>query len=125
MQRKQEPKRCCRSCGCQMTRKRYGTRLEDLSVFLRRRFCSLSCANTRQDKTKDGWRRIARLHAKTACEVCSSTLKLHVHHCNHNIKDNSPENLQTLCASCHAKHHHYSRRLGKVVSGRMTQQGLL
>ena len=36
------------------------------------------------------------------CELCGKTRgKLHVHHLDENPTNNSPENLQTLCVSCH------------------------
>lgn len=42
----------------------------------------------------------------TACEMCGRTkCKLHVHHRDRNPENNSLENLQTLCVSCHRLSH--------------------
>lgn len=123
MKRKQEPKKYCMTCGALLTRKRYANRLEDYGAFLRRKYCSLSCANTRPEKTPDGWRWTARKSCGPACEACGSKSKLHVHHRNQDIKDNSPKNLQTLCGSCHAKHHHSIRRRGQMVHGKAVSSG--
>ena len=39
------------------------------------------------------------------CVTCSSKDLLVVHHIDHDKKNNDPENLQTLCRACHARHH--------------------
>jgi hypothetical protein len=39
--------RTCLCCGEILTRKRYGRRLEDKSIYEKRKFCSISCANAR------------------------------------------------------------------------------
>lgn len=119
MNKKQEPKKHCELCGTVMLRKRYQGRLEDLSVFMRRRFCSLRCANTRTDLTKHGYSWRARKHLKTKCEACGYTRALQAHHINQSIKDNRPENIQTLCKHCHDFWHTTAKRLGKTVAGRM------
>lgn len=50
------------------------------------------------------------------CQFCSSSENLHIHHLNHNHKDNRPSNLATLCANCHYFWHTFiSRTCGKVV----------
>ena len=46
--------RKCACCGAMLTRKRYKSgRLEDRTVFEKRKFCSQSCANTRNAETKE------------------------------------------------------------------------
>ena len=62
-----------------------------------------------------------RKYKKTACERCGSTKNLHLHHIDPGeydeykstfVKvDHSPENLLTVCASCHLKIHY--RELGR------------
>lgn len=102
-----QPKPCAH-CGALMLRKRFNGRLEDLSVFSRRKFCSLSCANSgekggRSDST---FSRRAGRGRKKACELCGDThWRLHVHHRSGDRSDNSPANLQTLCPSCHKLSH--------------------
>lgn len=88
-----------------MERKRYGEQLEDMGAFKRRRFCSLRCANTKQDVNPKQLHQRARKFRKSACEECGATTKLHVHHLDENPKNNDPSNLQTLCASCHLRWH--------------------
>ena len=56
---------------------------------------------------------------KETCERCSfipeRLLQLHVHHLDHDHTNNDPENLQTLCANCHALIHRlHKERLGPV-----------
>lgn len=80
--------------------------MEDSAVWKRRKFCSLSCANTRDDLTFSGYSIRARAHLKDSCEVCDRTHYLAAHHIDHDRTNNTAENIETLCASCHAKHHH-------------------
>lgn len=119
MRRVNEPLKSCRACGRQLFRRRFGGRLEDLSVFNRRRSCSLSCANTRKILTKHGYSWRARKHLKTCCESCGSKLSLQAHHVNQRKADNRPKNIQTLCKFCHNFWHALARRIGRKIAGRM------
>ena len=102
----QEPSKTCQYCGTPLARKRYGKQLEDMGCFVRRMFCSLSCANSRRDKTVAGYRAEAyRIPKAKMCEMCGSKLNLHHHHRDQDIRNNATANLQTLCASCHLKLH--------------------
>jgi endogenous inhibitor of DNA gyrase (YacG/DUF329 family) len=42
---------------------------------------------------------------KIACEICGSQSRLGLHHKDRNRTNNSPENLQTLCPTCHTRLH--------------------
>ena len=95
------PDKNCETCGTPMQRKRYGKRLEDRGVFMRRRHCSQKCANTRKEVVKDTLHWRARQHKKEACTECGTRESLHVHHIDRNPANNDPSNLETLCASCH------------------------
>jgi hypothetical protein len=119
MMKKQESEKCCECCGAVMLRKRYRGRLEDMSAYERRRFCSLTCANTRTDLTKHGFSWRARKHLTAACEACGHPFRLQAHHMNQDIRDNRPENIQTLCKHCHDFWHTTAKRRGKTVAGRM------
>lgn len=103
--KKDDPIKHCEICGALMERKRYNGRLEDRGVFLRRRRCGQSCANTRTDVTKDALHWRARKYLASECQECRTTERLHVHHVDRNPANNDPANLMTLCASCHLKLH--------------------
>ena len=106
MQRAKEQSKSCATCGTAMYRKRFNGRLEDLGAWKRRKFCSLSCANTKKEVGYHGnsWR--ARKHLKHSCENCGSKKTLAAHHKDGNRKNNSAKNIMTLCVTCHALHHH-------------------
>lgn len=119
MERRQESDKFCECCGKVMQRKRYSGRLEDLSAFTRRRFCSLSCANTRVDLTKHGYSWRARKHLKKKCEACGYAKALQAHHIDQDRSNNVPQNIQTLCKHCHDFWHTTAKRTGRTVAGRM------
>jgi hypothetical protein len=109
----------CEACGAEFFRSRFGERLEDLTVFNKRKFCSLSCANTRKVLTKHGYSWRARKHLKTSCEACGYRHKLEAHHIDQDKTNNQPENIQTLCSFCHDFWHTMQKRLGRSIAGRM------
>ena len=119
MQRVSEELKSCRTCGGTMFRKDYGARLEDLTAFSKRRFCSLSCANTRTTLTKHGYSWRARKHLKGFCEACGTTQYRQAHHVDQDKSNNTPENIQTLCKFCHDYWHSTARRTGREVAGKM------
>lgn len=114
-----EQSKPCAECGALMSRKRFAGRLEDLTAFNKRKFCSLSCANTRAELTKHGYSWRARKHLKASCEACGCTSKLEAHHIDQVKANNAPENIQTLCKFCHDFWHSTARRLGRAVAGKM------
>ena len=124
MRRKKEPEKYCEICGKRLLRKRYNGRLEDLTVFRKRRYCSLSCANTRKDVTEAGYRWRAEQFKKKSCEICGAKSNLHAHHIDGNITHNWQENIQTLCFDCHMQHHRLCRKLGRTIPGKMESQEL-
>ena len=101
------PEKHCERCGNPMHRKRYGFRLEDRSAFLKRQYCSQVCSNTRGNWgiSSTAHHREAQKHVEESCEQCGRKASLHVHHLDGDCQNNSRENLQTLCASCHKKVH--------------------
>ena len=112
MQKKEKQSKQCETCGIVMHRKRFGKRLEDLTRCNRRRHCCRSCANTRKNPTVAGLRWRAEQMRLESCEKCGSKEQLHAHHKDKNITNNVRSNIMTLCASCHAKHHHAERKVG-------------
>jgi hypothetical protein len=106
---KPDPERHCGSCGALMSRKRFNGRLEDMSVFLRRRYCGRECmarAYVKEEVTRKGHLVRARKFRKSACEICGGNEKLGIHHKDRDWANDAPDNLQTLCASCHTSLHH-------------------
>lgn len=120
-QRVNEQPKPCVTCGQIMFRKRYGSQLEGMGEFTKRKFCSLSCANTRGVLTRHGYSWRARKHLKHSCEACGWPRKpsLQAHHVDQDITNNEPENIQTLCKTCHDFWHSTAKRLGRVIAGRM------
>lgn len=109
---KPTPKHFCAQCGTVLERKRYpsGT-LEDLGAFTRRKYCNRQCMAAGQEgvmktPTAKSGRRQAQKSALGSCEVCGrSDTRLSVHHKDEDPLNNAPENLQTLCGSCHRRTH--------------------
>lgn len=109
----------CPVCGKRFKRKRFGKRLEDYTRFQNRVYCSKSCSAHRrmndQNRNRKCFHSLARKHLEEYCAICGSTERLQVHHWDKNIRNNSPENLETLCATCHMKLHWRLRRLLRNV----------
>lgn len=102
---KSDPEKFCRACGTQLFRKRFGKRLEDRTRFLSRETCGQSCGNSKEIVTRSAHQVRAKKYRREACQECGAAAKLHVHHRDKNWANDAPENLQTLCASCHLKLH--------------------
>jgi tRNA(Ile)-lysidine synthase TilS/MesJ len=118
--RKAEPEKSCKRCGVKMQRSRSNGRLEGFGDFTRRKYCSLSCANTRERPAHwetFHWR--ARKHRGLFCEACGSTERLHAHHVDGKPENNFKENIQTLCVFCHNFLHATADRLGWTEPGRL------
>lgn len=102
------PIKHCLHCGTEMLRKRYNGRLEDRATFLRRQFCSLDCSSVhslKESVSLSGLYRRATQLKGSVCQRCGSENQLGIHHEDRNPANNSPENLLTLCASCHTALH--------------------
>jgi|TARA_S200002703_G_C3639886_1_gene196465 hypothetical protein len=77
-------------------------------AFDRARFCSRSCANSRQDywdKNISNYRTVAFKHHKKECAICGFDKIVEVHHIDEDSKNNSPENLIPLCPNHHRMYH--------------------
>jgi 5-methylcytosine-specific restriction endonuclease McrA len=117
---KKEPRRYCRFCRRKMYRKRYGGRIEDMAIFLRRKYCDQLCmarAMVKRTPTRSAYLWRARKLRGSKCQDCGRTDRLHIHHKDGDVTNNSPENLETLCTFCHGKHHG-SRRGRLLATGR-------
>lgn len=105
-----DPEKNCLHCSALLVRKRYGEQLEDMGRFRQRKFCDLRCMGLHKTKPPTVKHRIycqasKAIPLKANCERCGGTARLGRHHLNQNPTDNRPENVQTLCASCHTKWH--------------------
>lgn len=47
-------------------------------------------------------------YIKSSCEICGTTKDLEVHHKDKNHSNNNPNNLMTVCSSCHQQVHNQS-----------------
>ena len=121
---KSTPEKRCYTCGGRMQRKRWqgGTgELEDATAYGKRRFCSLSCANSRSKggQSRKAYQARARKMLKKYCEACGGDRTLSAHHVDEDWTNNRPENVQTLCIFCHRFWHSLHIRLGVKCSTRM------
>ena len=126
MPRKPDPERKCQHCGKSMARKHINGRLEDLGAFNRRHYCTRKCMGrsfVKDVPSKSALLKRISKYRGDYCEVCGATEKIHAHHIDGSLLNDSPENIQTLCASCHITHHHHARRVGQKVPGRVASHG--
>lgn len=116
--RKPDPEKYCEYCGERLKRKTINGRLEDLGVFKRRKYCDQKCMGLGHRKETPTisalWKRANRF-IKDKCDMCGTTENLDTHHKDLNPKNNEPENLMTLCDSCHTKWHwQHGKKMCKV-----------
>ena len=101
---KPTPEKSCKRCGKLFTRWRRGTNLEQRASYMKRRYCSMRCANMRGrwGTSKTALHREAQKSVLDACQECGRTgVTLHVHHVNGDPTDNRSSNYRTVCCSCH------------------------
>lgn len=114
------PLKPCESCGTIIERPRFSNgELEPPSLYTRRKYCSLSCAGLRKNITKNSYHKRARKLRGKECEACGTTKQLQAHHLDQDWMNNTKENIQTLCKTCHDFWHTTARRLGRKIAGRM------
>ena len=129
MPMKQTPVRYCEHCETKLERKRLPNGdLESLIHFNRRKFCNRLCmaANFDQRHSAEvGWS-TAHYHARKmiphgCCNRCGKQDAKDVHHKDGNHLNNSLENLERICRSCHNLAH---KRKGSCVICGLPQKGL-
>jgi hypothetical protein len=105
-----DPPIFCQRCGREIERTRLPCgQLTDRTVFLRRKFCSNSCAKrSRPTKAEpqhsESHRRARAAKPLGACERCGEQGR-DIHHKDGNWLNNEIGNLECLCRPCHTKHH--------------------
>jgi ribosomal protein L32 len=100
--------RTCPTCLKPIERKRFPSGLEARGRFESRIYCDRECmaAGMMQDAPGLAAQRVraAKLRG-TVCEECGATERLHAHHRDEDPTNNVPENIATLCGSCHLRWH--------------------
>lgn len=72
----------CKFCGKQLERKRINGRLEDKTVFSKRKYCNRLCmakGYTRLTVSRSGYLSRARKFLKSECETCKQSASLRVY----------------------------------------------
>lgn len=132
MPMKPTPLRYCTACGEKLERKTlppkkrtsrktgkvtYVSNVESLLHFSRRKYCSRECMSAGFSGVRRGDSqnvRTSRMWARQdgltdSCADCGKQEKLDVHHIDENPLNNAPENLVSLCRSCHLQRHRQER----------------
>jgi hypothetical protein len=96
----------CEGCGLEFRHRGYQSR----------RFCGSACHHASQTgvaRSAAGLKVVTKQAHRAAigkCERCGWSLEvrvLHVHHIDHDHRNDEPSNWEVLCPTCH-KHHHFT-----------------
>lgn len=100
---------CC--CDCHTSISRRAMRCKPCSDrFQQKTDCSYTTARARKE---------CQQNKKDCCESCNkSDIELHIHHIDHNPRNNVEGNLLTLCESCHRQTHAKENTFGNPYSHR-------
>ena len=103
-----QPKKCA-YCGNDIPRRTFPSgRSDSPSMYTERLYCNRVCqGHGQRSKTpsRSSRHRRAQQFLGSKCETCETTMDLLVHHKDRNNTNNAPENLMTLCRSCHTRWH--------------------
>lgn len=119
-QKAKQGTKICETCGNVIPRKRFNGRLEDFTLYNRRKHCSQRCFGEARRKENPGdsaLHKRALAFRKDSCEMCGTSDSLAVHHLDKNPANNRTENLMTLCGRCHTMLHWQE---GKTMPTRQT-----
>jgi len=127
--KKPTPLRHCEHCGAKLERKRLPRGdLEYLIHFNRRKYCGRVCMALAFDARHSAvvGPSTARYHARKIvplgpCNRCGKPKAKDVHHLDGNYLNNSPQNLERICRSCHVQAH---RRKGSCAICGLPVKGL-
>ena len=129
--KKPTPLKHCTWCKKKLERKRLPNGdLEYLFHFTRRKYCNRVCMALAFDAKQDRADTLpcsARWHSrklvpKGGCEICGAKDARDVHHRDGDVHNNTKENLQRICRSCHNVIHR-KRKLCRICG--KPQKGLL
>lgn len=109
-------KRLCKSCWVTIRRKKMETIKQIRCRICGKRISSISTSKTCSSCCRTGskapkWNGGSSLqyalknHKKRNCNRCNSKSSLDLHHIDRNRSNNKPNNLETLCRSCHKLEH--------------------
>jgi 5-methylcytosine-specific restriction endonuclease McrA len=112
-----DTERYCQQCGKRLARKRSNGTLEGNRQFNKRLYCDQTCMANAYEGTiknptpKNSRRQSAKVVGEVCatCATCGAVKQLHVHHIDLDPMNNDPQNLMTLCASCHHRLHGRTR----------------
>ena len=113
-----EPKPCA-MCGQLMARKQFTAVREAPAQYRERKFCSRACQGLAHRVDQPALRTLrnraaAAVRRAAKCAHCGrSDRRLDRHHVDEDKSNNAPENVLTLCASCHTRHHWRTGKLGR------------
>lgn len=111
--KKKTPEEYCEYCGKKLERKRLPNGdLEYLFHFTRRKYCDRRCMAAAFDSRhgqETGWS-TTHYHARKivppgSCSHCGKPNARDIHHKDGNHRNNSPDNLERICRSCHNRLH--------------------
>ena len=109
-----EPERYCEACGLRLHRRRWANgELEAAKAFAVRRYCDRQCKGAAQANARlSHWtaRKLARSLMGDTCTRCGTSEGLQAHHTDGDVRHNTPDNIDTLCISCHQIWHWEKRR---------------
>src|SRR5213075_542739 len=129
MPQKPTPVKHCEYCGKQLERPRSkGGELMSRWQFERRKFCNIKCMARAFDERPQKSHSWSQMHyharkmvPKGSCQRCGKPLALDTHHTDGSYLNNSPDNLERICRSCHMKAH---RAKGTCKVCGLPQKGL-
>ena len=130
MRRLHLPDKPCERCGANIARVVGGKIVMGANKFRLKKYCSKSCGSRRgvSSQSWESQHKISRKMRKGFCERCgripAKMSQLHAHHIDRNWKNHSPENVVTLCDSCHGVEHTGPRKSCRVCGGRVSSYGL-
>lgn len=106
----------CLNCGKRLERRKLSRGdYESWKQFENKKYCDRNCMKEafrkKKKKTQEeitirtSRKRASDLIVSTTCDICGKKNAIDVHHIDENPKNNSLDNLQRLCRSCHLKKH--------------------